>query len=165
MLNAFLIGLAALAVPLTWYTVWGRSWLKTKSWADGFFAKIEPIELLLYKKSETILFARLKVLSGVVLMVLTQLGEINLAPIMPFLSEKHQGYLNFFFNLLPLIISVMGMMDEKLRNQTTKPIELVALPEAEKAKPEVAAVIAQAEASKAEAVAVAKDSINASSNT
>lgn len=122
-----LIGLSALAAVLTWYALWGRDWFKNKPWAAWVFDWIEPFEIALYKKSETILFARLKMLSGVILMALTQIGTIDLTPIMPFVPDAYEPYVRVAFNLLPLVLTLMGVIDEKLRNATTKPIELVAV--------------------------------------
>ena len=152
-----LIILAIAAAVLLWYALAGREWLKSKPWAQGFFDFVEPIEITLFKKSETILFARLKIITGLVLTLLTQIGTINLAPLIPFVPEKYQTWVNIGVNALPLVLSLVGMIDEWLRNRTTKPIELVAVPEAT-APPEVKAAIAQADAAKQEAVAVVQES-------
>lgn len=150
-----LIILAVITGLLLWYALQGRGWLKGKPWAQPFFAWVEPIEIVLFKKSETILFARLKVVVGAVLTLLTQIGSIDLTPLMPFVPEKYQPYVNFAINLVPLAISGMGLLDEKLRNATTKPIELVAIPEKVVAEnPEIAEVIAVADMAKAEAVQI-----------
>jgi hypothetical protein len=150
-----LIVLSVITVLLLWYALKGRAWLKSKPWASGFFAWVEPIEIVLFKKSETILFARLKILSGLVLTVLTQVGTIDLTPFMPFVPDKYQGYVNAAVNALPLVISVMGWADERLRNTTSKPIELVAVPDKVVAEsPKLAEAVAMADATKAEAVAV-----------
>lgn len=148
----FLIVLALLALVLTWYAIWGRDWLKGKSWTQGFFEWIEPFEIALFKKSQTILFARLKMLSGVVLMALTQLGTIDLTPIMPFVPDKYEAIVRVAFNLLPLTLTLMGAIDEKLRNSVSKPLELVAVAE----KDVTPAAIAAAEAT-AVAVETVKD--------
>lgn len=145
--------LAALAAALLIYAVWGRPWLKSKPWAAGFFAAIEPLELALWKKSETILFARLKMAIGAVLMCLAWMGDIDLTPIMPLVPAQYQAYVHTFVNMLPLLITVVGWMDEQLRKTTTKPLEVVALPDALPA--DVADAVAKAEAAKFEAVAVA----------
>ena len=150
-----LIILAVITGLLLWYALQGREWLKSKEWSQGFFAWIEPVEIALYKKSHTILIARLKMLSGVILTTLTQIGAIDLTPIMPFVPDKYEPYVRAAFNLLPLVLTLMGAVDEKLRNATTKPIELVAIPEKTVAEnPELAAVIEVAEIAKAEAVQV-----------
>lgn len=149
-----LIILALVAALLTWYALWGREWLKAKPWASGFFEWIEPFELTLFKKSQTILFARLKMLSGVILMALTQLGTIDLSPIMPFVPDKYEPFVRVAFNLLPLTLTLMGAIDEKLRNATTLPIEVVAVPDKVIAEnPKVAEAVAAAEVTKVEAVA------------
>jgi len=151
----FIIGLSIVIALLLWYAVQGREWLKSKSWAKGFFAWIEPIEIALYKKSETILWARLKIMIGVLLTVLTYLGTIDLSPLMPFVPDEYEVYVRAAFNLLPLSISLIGMVDEKLRNATTLPIELVAVSDA-KATPRVKEAIALADSTKTEAVEVVK---------
>jgi hypothetical protein len=151
-----LLVLAVITGLLLWYAMHGRGWLKSKSWAEGFFAFIEPVEIFVFKKSETILFARLKIIVGAVLMLLTQIGSIDLTPIMPLVPEQYQPYVNFGFNLIPLVISCVGFLDERLRNTTTKPLELVSVSEKVIAEnPRVAEAVAMADATKVEAVAVA----------
>ncbi len=147
-----LIIVALLTALLLWYAITGREWLKSKPWAAGFFAWVEPIEILLFKKSETLLVARLKMLSGLVLTLLTQIGTIDITPLMPFVPEKYKSLAQIGFNLLPLSLTVLGWIDEKLRYMTTAPVAIVATPTT--APPEVKAAIAQAEAAKVDAVAV-----------
>jgi hypothetical protein len=141
------------AVLLTWYAVSGRDWLKSKPWpwVQRFFAWIEPIEIKLFKKSQTILFARLKIVSGLILTGLTQAGTINLSPFMPLVPDEYQFYVNVAVNSLPIALSVMGWIDELLRNKTTAPLELVAIAEKDKT-PEVEEAIAMADQTKTEAV-------------
>jgi hypothetical protein len=148
--------LIALLVPLIWYAIWGRTWLKTKPWAKWFFDLIEPVERVLFKKSETILLARIKVVVGALLTLLTSLGTIDLTPIMPFVPEKYQTLVHSVFNLLPMTISLMGMIDEKLRNKVTAPIEIVALAPKD-ITPKVAEAVAMADSTKTEAVAAIKE--------
>lgn len=135
------------------YVLGGRAWLKSKSWAQGFFAWIEPVEIFLFKKSETILWARLKILTGLLLTAMTQLGAIDLSPLWPFVPDEYEGPIKIVLNLLPLAITLIGMIDEKLRNSVSAPIELVALAEKDKT-PEVVQAVAAAEVAKVEAVAV-----------
>ena len=148
--------ISILVALITWYALQGRAWLKAQSWTQGFFSLVEPIELFLFKKSETILFARLKMFTGILLMLLSQLGAIDLAPIMPLVPDQYEPYVRIAFNMLPLILTVVGWIDESLRKATTKPIELVAVPEADMT-PQVAQAIAVAEVAKEQAVAVVKD--------
>lgn len=138
---------------LLWYALHGRAWLKSKPWAKGFFAAIEPIEIALFKKSETILFARLKMLVGATLTILTFIGSIDITPLMPFVPDQYEEIVRALFNLLPLTITLVGLADQSLRNTTTKPIELVAIPEKD-ITPRVAEAIAMADSTKDEAVAV-----------
>lgn len=153
-----LLPLALVVAVLLVYAVWGREWLKKKSWAQGFFSWVEPIEIFLYKKSETILFARLKIVSGLLLTFLTSIGNIDLTPITPFVPEKYQWLVSAAVNLLPLLISFVGWMDESLRKGTTLPIEIVETPDKVIAEnPKVAEAVAMAQATKVEAVAVVKE--------
>lgn len=150
------IALIVFGVLLLIYAVWGRAWLKTKPFAQPFFAWIEPIELVLWKKSETILFARLKMVTGFVLTLMTQFGQIDLTPFMPFVSPKWQPYVTAAVNLSPIAITVVGWMDEQLRKTTTKPLEVVAVPD--DAPAAVKAQVAKVEATNAQAVAVVEAS-------
>lgn len=118
---------AVLAALLVVYALWLRPWLKTRPWAAPFYAWVEPLELALFRNSETILFARLKIVVGVTLTVLTEMGTLDITPMMPLIPEQYRGTAQVAFNLLPLLISVVGMADERLRNTTTQPIELVAV--------------------------------------
>lgn len=153
-MTAFFIGLAVFIAVISVWVMWGRSWMKEQPWAQGFFAAIEPYEIAIYKKSQTIFLARLKMFIGVLLTFLTQIGTIDLTPLMPFVPDEWEGTLRAVFNLIPLIITVVGMMDEKLRNTSTKPIEIVALPEAVAAS---MPSVVKAEEAKIEAVAVVKE--------
>ena len=54
--------------------------------------------------------------------------------------------------LTRLVITLVGMADEKLRNSTTKPLELVAAPD-QAVTPQVARAIAVADEAKLDAVA------------
>jgi hypothetical protein len=147
-----LVMAAIVVVLVLWYALVGRPWLKAKPWARHFFAAIEPIEIALYKKSETILWARLKMVVGAALTILTTAGSIDVTPIMPLVPEAYQGAVHTAINLLPLLITVVGMIDEKLRNTTTKPIELVAVPD-NAVPPAVGVALARADLAKLDAVA------------
>lgn len=151
-----LVILAIFTAVLLWYALQGRAWLKTKPWAQEFFALIEPAEIKLFKKSETILFARLLSFLGVVLTFLTQIGEINITPLLPFVPDKYALIVQGAYSCLPLIISLFGGMVEWLRNRTTKPLELVAVPDKVVAEsPKLTEAVAMADATKTEAVQVA----------
>lgn len=152
----FTIAFVAIFV-LSIYAVWGRTWLKTKPWAAGFFAWIEPIEIAVFKKSETILWARIKMGTGVLLSLLTQFSDFNLTPLLPFFPERWNGIIVTVVNFLPLAITIVGWLDEKLRYTSTKPIELVAVPDKEvEANPVLASAIAAADEAKVIAVETVK---------
>lgn len=145
-----LIALAVLTVLIALYVVWFRPWMRTTSWGAAFLDWIEPIERVLWRKSETILFARLKIVGGLLLTALTQLGAIDITPLMPFVPDQYEGFVLFVWNLLPLTLTVMGWIDEKLRKDTTKPLEIVAM--RTDAPEEVKIAAAEAEVASAKAV-------------
>ena len=134
------------------WSLWGRQRLKDQNWAwsNAFFAWIEPIEIALWKNSKTIFVARLKMLTGLLLTLATELGEIDITPIMPFVPDAWEPAVKVIWNMLPLTLTLLGWIDEQLRKDATKPLELVALPEQK--PPEVAAVVAKVEAVNAAAV-------------
>ena len=151
------LALAVIVALLTVYVLFGRAWLKQQSWTAGFFAAIEPIEIALWSKSETILWARLKVLTGIVLTVLTQAQVIDITPLLPFIPDQYDGIVVKAWGMLPMLISLMGLVDEKLRRDTTKPLEVVAIPEAVLAQPAVAKQVAKAADANEAVVAAAAD--------
>lgn len=149
-----LIPLALLVLVLMIYAVFGRDWLKKQESARGFFAWVEPVEIFLFKKSETILFARTLQVLGGVLSALTWLGSIDITPLLPLFPE-HADMARTLFGMLPLVLNVLGAIVERLRNTTTKPLELVAVPDKVVAdSPRLQEAVAMADATKAEAVAV-----------
>lgn len=146
------VGIFFLALIVLWVVF--RDTLKAKPGLATFFTAIEPIEML-WKKSSTILFARLKIIIGLLLTLLTQIGAIDLTPIMPLVPEKYKLYVTLAFNALPLIITLLGAIDEVLRRETFKPLEVVALPEAQIAvSPALKQVVENAEQVKMEAQTV-----------
>ncbi len=146
-----LIILAVIAIIVALYAVWGRNWLKAKTWpwSKRFFELTEPIEIVLWQKSETILWARFLQFLGVVGAFLTWLGALDLTPIAALWPEKYQPWLM----ALPFIAATLaGFIQELLRRGTTKPLELVAVPD--NPPPAVQAELDKAESAKNEAVAV-----------
>lgn len=150
MLIIFTVVIILIAV----YVLFGRAWLKRQGWAVGIFASIEPIEIALWSKSETILWARLKVLTGIILTILTQAQVIDITPLLPFIPDQYDSLATHAWAMLPMLISLMGLADEKLRRDTTKPLSVVTLPDI--LPPKVADALANAEAAKVEAVEIAK---------
>lgn len=147
-----LIVLGVLTVVVVAYAMGGRKWLKSKPWSAGFFAAIEPFEIVCWRKSESLLWYRFLQGMGAILTGASALGQFDLSPLWPFLPEKYR----WLPPILPLIISMLGAMGENLRRYSTKPLELVEVPDV--APPHVAAAVAAAEVTKNVAVkAVALD--------
>lgn len=147
-----------IALAMVW-SLWGRDWLKNQNWewSNIFFAWIEPIEIKVWKNSKTIFMARLKMLTGMLLTLATQTGSIDITPLMPIVPDAWESTFRAIWNMLPLTVTLLGWMDEWLRRESTKPLEMVALPENK--PPEVAQAEAKIDAAVAEAklvVAVAK---------
>lgn len=147
----------ALTLVIVAYVTFVRDLLKTTDWGCRFLSWIEPMELALWRKSETILWARFKVFVGALLAFLMQIGTIDFTPFVVFLPEEHQDVARKLVGLLPLLISVVGIVDEKLRRSTTKPLEVVAVPS--DAPPEVKEAVLEVEATNAEAVAKVKEAV------
>lgn len=135
------------------YVTWLRPWLREQPWAQGFFTHpvIEWMELKLWAKSESILWARWQQFLGIVLAVTGALGGIDWSAV----AILTPDYIDPFLPAAPLILNVLGTIAEALRRDTTKPLEVVALP-AEK-PPEVIAAVARVDAATAAARVVVED--------
>ena len=117
-LLAFLIGLTAFVAL---YVVWLRPWLRGTSWAQGFFARIESAEIALWQKSESILWARFLQAVGLVVPLLQFVGAVDITPYLAIVPEGYAPYLLLF-------VFVAGQIGERLRKDTTKPLNVVARP-------------------------------------
>lgn len=148
-----LIFVLVLTLIVLFWVLHGRAWLKSRSWgwSQALFAWLDPIELALWKKSETILFARFKIMTGVLLTFLTSIGQLDLSPLIFLFPERWQNSARTLVQFVPLSITLLGVVDEYLRRSTTKPLEVVAIPDA--APPDVKAAAAQVDATNAAAVA------------
>lgn len=144
-----------LTIIIAVWVLWGRCWLKGKPWAWSrtFFAWIEPFEIFVYKKSETILWARWRQFVGYFVAILLFLGGLDASLITMAFPEAWQK----FAPLVPLLISLSGHIAEFLRDRTTLPIELVAVPEFKPVPLPVIEATIKAEEAKQEAVAVVKE--------
>lgn len=147
----WLILLTVLTVGVALYVAWLRPLMRKTIWGAAFLDWIEPMERVLWWKSETILFARLKIVTGLLLTGLTQAGAIDITPLMPFVPDDIEPFVKFAWNMIPLTLTVMGWIDEKLRKDTTKPIEIVAM--RTDAAPEAKAAAAALEVVTTDAVA------------
>lgn len=151
-----ILSLSLFTLVVFLYAVYGRQWLITQPWAQGFFTWIEPFERRVFLKSETILAARLKMFVGAALTFLTQTQQIDITLLMPLVPDAWEPTLLFAWNLMPLALTILGFADEKLRKDTNKPLDVVSLSPVEAAKPEVAAAVAQVEVNVAVAKAIIK---------
>jgi hypothetical protein len=158
----FGITLAVILVALIWYALKGREWLKTKPWAVKFFAWIEPFEIALYKKSETILVGRLLWVGGLFVTFYDSIAvfasSLDLTPI----TTRVFDWLNIPPDMRGLTVSalagILGLLINRLRSRVSKPLELVSVPDKTAAEnPKVAEAIAMADATKEEAVNVVAD--------
>lgn len=143
------------ALIVVWFVIWVvwlRNWLYCKPWAwsQAMFKAVEPIELWLWDKSETILWSRFLIVLGLIPPILDQLQLFNVPAVLGVIPPKYQPYLS-------LVFAVLGIISEILRRATTKPLTLVAVSDKRGLSPDVAAAIESADATKREAVAVVKE--------
>lgn len=146
----WLIAITVFTVIVAVYVTWLRPLMRTTSWGQRFLNWIEPIERKLWWKSETILWQRFKYFLGSALSTLVVIDWNSLSPIIP---EKYRGLV---VGLLPTIfITIDGWIGEKLRKETTKPLEIVAM--RTDAPPEIKEAVVEAEVKTAQTVAAVKD--------
>lgn len=132
-----------------------RPWLKTKPWAQVVFTKIEPLEIALFKKSETVLVGRLVWLGGSVVTIYdgiaTYFSNMSWEP----LTTRVMDLLHVPQDLRGLTLSAtltgLGLAIVHLRKRTTQPLTLVAAPA--DLPPVAAAAVARADATEETAVA------------
>lgn len=149
--------LALIVAALVWYVMAGRAWLKAQPWAQSFFAWIEPVEIALYKKSETLLAARALWLGGTIVTFYDAaavfMPALDWTPVTDRLLSKIPTDLRGL--VVTGAIAAIGLLIGWLRKRISKPLEIVALPD--KVPDDVAAVVDMAEAAKVAAVATAKE--------
>lgn len=139
--------LAIITALVIVYAVFVRPWLREKAWASWFFRLVEPIELHLWRKSEALLVGRWFQFVGLLSTVHGFLGQIDWT-LMAILTPD---WIDPYLPAMPLILNILGWVIELLRKDTTKPLELVAVPEVK--PPEVEEKIKAAEVAKVEAIA------------
>lgn len=143
----FLISFGVIILLLLNYCLWFREWLKSRPWpwSQRYFLWIEPIEIALWKKSETILWARTQMLFGVLLQGMELLQLLNTPELLAFLPEQWSRWVSLLF-------IVNGLVQEVLRRYTATPLPIVEMPTVGNT-PAVNAAIANLEIAKAKAVA------------
>lgn len=143
----WILALAVFAALLAAYVAWLRPVMRKTPWGEAFLDWIEPVERRLWWKSETILWSRFKVLAGSALTVLVAIDWNSVAPIIP---EKYRG---IAMAMPTVFMAIDGLIGERLRRDTTKPLEIVAM--RTDAPDDVKHAAAVADVKTAEAVAVA----------
>lgn len=150
-----LSAIAIIAVLAILYAVVGRAWLKNRPWTAKFFAAIEPYELALFKKSETILVGRLLWVGGLLVTFYDGLAifvsSLDLTPVTTRLFDYAQIPPDMRGVATTAFITGLGYLINWLRKRTTKPIEVVAVSDKDMTR-EVAHALLAAEVFKDEAV-------------
>lgn len=141
------IVLVVLGALIAVYGMGGRDWLKAQPWTAWFYKWIEPIEITLWRKSETILWSRFLVIVGLLPPLFEQLEKLNIPALQGMVPEKYQAWWTLSF-------TVIGIINEMMRRNTTKPLEIVEL--SDNVSPQVAAAVEAAQVSKDIAVATVK---------
>lgn len=126
-MKTFLWIMAGVTVFVVVYAVWLRPLMRVTPWGKAWLDKVEPLERALWKKSETILVGRTLTVLGGFLTLATQLGTIDITPLMPLVPEQHRVKVTLIWNMLPIVVSVLGWLIEQLRYDVTKPVEIVAM--------------------------------------
>lgn len=150
----FLIGVLTPIVAILVYAMVGRAWLKSKTWTVGFFSKIEPVEIALYRKSETLLVGRLLSIGGV-LVTLYDTAAVSFASLdlTPITSRLLSGVPEDMRGLVvSATFAAIGLLMSWLRKRVSQPIEITSVSD-KNVTPKVAEALAMADATKTEAVA------------
>lgn len=159
-MTIFLMSVVLIVVIAFLYAMVLRPWLKARTWAQGFFSWIDPIELALFKKSETVLVGRLLWLgSGIVTLYDTAgvlFSSLDLTPIQTRIFDALHVPQDLRSVALSAFVATIGLMMVNLRKKVTKPLELVAVADKD-VTPKAAEAIAMADATAKEAVNVVAD--------
>ncbi|MCK1459170.1 hypothetical protein IVB34_12815 [Bradyrhizobium sp. 2] len=154
-MTIFLLVLALLVALAFLYALVLRPWLKKQTWAQGFFANVDTLESALFKKSETILVGRLLWIGGLFVTFYDGLAvfvhSLDLTPLTTRIFDWLQIPPDMRNLSATAFIGIVGLLINRLRAQTTKPLALVAVPDA-KVTPSAAVAMARAEAAKDQAV-------------
>lgn len=151
----FLLVFGVFLLVIMNYTLWFREWLKTRPWpwSQRYFEWIEPIERVLYKKSETILLARSLQALGTISAFLTVLSGMDFYQLIAFIPERWQPWVL----ASPFIATtILGIVQEIQRRYTATPLDVIALPTLGNT-PEVNIAVANLETAKAEVATAIAD--------
>lgn len=150
----FILFIVLIVAIITWYALAGRRWLKTTSFGTEFLAWVEPVEIALYRKSETLLMGRLLWVGGFLVTAYDSLAVmaagLDLTPItsrvFSFVPEDLRGI------VVAGSFGAIGLIISWLRKRTSKPIEVIAAP----TTTETVVAEAKVDAANAEAIATVK---------
>jgi hypothetical protein len=159
-MTIFLLVLVLIVALAFLYALVLRPWLKKQPWAEGFFTAIEPFEIALFKKSETILVGRLLWVGGLIVTFYDGLAvfihSLDMTPVTTRIFDWLHIPSDMRSLSLSAFVGIIGLIINRLRKTTTKPLELVSVPEA-KVTPSAAQAMAKAEVAKDQAVAAVSE--------
>ena len=158
-MTIFILAVLLLLGFVVAYALWLRPFLKTWPPGQRFLAWVEPIEVLLFKKSETILMGRLLWVGSLLVSLYDGVAlfahNLDLTP----LTTRILDLLHIPQDLRGLTVSgfimAIGLMINNLRSKTTKPLALVEVPDS-KITPAQTVAIEKSDAVTADAVQAVK---------
>jgi hypothetical protein len=133
------------------WVLWLRPYLRDKPSAAWFFHLIEPVEIALWSKSESVLWARWLQFLGIASAGLAFAGSFDPMTLIFLVPDEWRWIL---LGVPPAALFLNGVIQKMLREGTTKPLELVAVPDS--APIEVKEAVVKAEITKDDAVAAVK---------
>ena len=159
-MTVFLLVLALLMALAFIYALVLRPWLKKQPWTQSFFASVDALESALFKKSETILVGRLLWVGGLFVTfydgLATFVHSLDITPLTTRIFDWLQIPPDMRNLSATAAIGIIGLIINKLRAATTKPLDVVALPQSQ-VTPATAQAIAKADAANQQAVQVVNE--------
>ena len=154
-MTIFLLVLALIVALAFIYALVLRPWLKKQTWAQGFFASVDALESALFKKSETILVGRLLWIGGLFVTFYDGLAvfvhSLDITPLTTRIFDWLQVPPDMRNLSATAFIGIVGLLINRLRKSTTKPLDVVALPQSQ-VTPAAAQAIAKADHANQQAV-------------
>lgn len=155
-MTIFLIILSVIIALILLYALVGRTWLKDQSWTAGFFSWIEPFEIVLFKKSESVLIGRMLWIGGLFVTfydgIAVFMSSLDLTPLTTRILDGLHIPSDMRGLTVTAFIAMLGRLVLWLRKRTTKPLEVVAVADKD-ITPAVAQALVKADVAKDNAVA------------
>lgn len=146
-------GFAFLTIFVAWYaSPLGRELLKRQSWMQRYYSSpfAERVEILLFNKSDTLLWNRFKAIAASGWSLVLLFGGVDFGPFLFLIPEQY----HHIVKAAPAMIYALdGVYGEIQRRWTTKTVAQVAVPEAVPIPADVKEKMEKADAAKQEAVA------------